>query len=193
MKQIPILFTAPMVNGILDGRKTMTRRTAKTDKKTGEYKPRYAVGDVLWVRETWVECATIDSFLTRTDIYDYKADCSAEKVPWKWRPSIYMPKTACRIFLRVIAVRFEPLNETSEADARAEGIYEVRKGGWLWDDPKNTSMPNCTLGNTAKQAFMWLWNRINAKRDDGKYAWCSNPMVEVVTFEQIEKPEGWGE
>jgi len=74
----PILFNTPMVQAILDGRKTTTRRVIKpkcrrdfigsdfrgrpmecrlVDDETQEIirspQPSYQIGDVLYVRETW--------------------------------------------------------------------------------------------------------------------------------------------
>lgn len=68
MKEKPILFSTPMVQAILDGRKTMTRRTVKFPVKSkthhisiGEsnnpppitWCPYGEVGTILWVRETF--------------------------------------------------------------------------------------------------------------------------------------------
>jgi len=92
MAEKPIFFNTEMVQAILDGRKTMTRRVIKTDvvnqfdicpvdgpiayidQETGDsYRPedlcRYKVGDVLWVRETWYK-----NYPHKYGRYFYRAD-----------------------------------------------------------------------------------------------------------------------
>ncbi len=67
----PIIFSTPMVQAILDGKKTQTRRVIKIDDAPENWKKsiagtsivrtspydaklsRYASSDILWVRETW--------------------------------------------------------------------------------------------------------------------------------------------
>jgi hypothetical protein len=116
MKERPILFSAPMVRAILDGRKTQTRRVIKEKLMRGEGahvnncqygKP----GDRLWVRETFC----YHDYLAR---YLYKADGVTGV---KWKPSIFMPRIASRIMLEITGIRVERLQDISEEDAIAEG------------------------------------------------------------------------
>ena len=105
MKERPILFSAPMVRAILDGKKTMTRRI---------YKPKFdkwKVGDGLWVRETY------------TLIHgqaDYAATCDIKS--YRWRPSIFMPRKYSRILLEITDIKREALRDISEDDAKREGF-----------------------------------------------------------------------
>ena len=239
----PILFSTPMVQAILAGNKTMTRRIIKhfgnslhygtllcdwglsnppyiengilkwtlqtevDDAQTFKIKPRYQPGDILWVRETWRiagwdegEPFTIefkdgrlkhDVFLNEERAEDYWIECTDQcinagfktdendnfiipkgKLPTKWRPSIFMPKAAALIFLKVTDVKVERLQDISEEDAMKEGV-ELNNKGW-----------KCYLGsemrNTAKQSFISLWESIN-----GKGSWEKNPWVWVYSFEKL--------
>lgn len=87
-----------------------------------------------------------------------------------WKPSIFMPRWASRLTLKVTDVRVERLQEISEEDAIAEGV-DCECG------------PLTACGHCAQREFKKLWNEINAKRGFG---WDGNPWVWVVTFEVME-------
>jgi len=150
MKERPILFSAAMVNAILSGRKTQTRRVVKpmSRKAGGEYTgwvlPEYRTdcpygqpGDRLWVRETFgsmirnVGGTPHEKLAYRADDPNAVMCYSSEgmEVPIKWKPSIHMPRWASRITLEIVSVRVERLNEISEQDAIAEGIKAMTKDG----------------------------------------------------------------
>ncbi|MDO8997221.1 MAG: hypothetical protein Q7U77_11390 [Sediminibacterium sp.] len=187
MKYIPILFSTAMVQAIIEGRKSMTRRVVKPQPSEtgvsafndGEHPqmkcPYGQVGDILWVRESFISGYECDEGSFNTDEdgeyipvlkykadresfdwYDGNSDFPCEKIPWK--PSIHMPKSACRIFLKITNVRVERLQDISEEDAIAEGIA----------------------------SFKSLWQSIN-----GEKSWDDNPWVWVIEFERIEKPENF--
>ncbi|HEU6436608.1 MAG TPA: hypothetical protein VE028_04090 [Nitratidesulfovibrio sp.] len=156
MKERPIRFTAPMVRAIIEGRKTQTRLVVKPQPHqtcAGLWKWRvpdgacgysedvfiakigrwstvpYAVGDRLWVRETFfVEperlianpCKGDFGGRIKKEIF-YRATYSTPQ-DICWRPSIHMPRWACRMVLEITDVRVQRLQDISEADARAEGF-----------------------------------------------------------------------
>ena len=90
--------------------------------------PKYNVGDILYVRETWKPCfkRTIKGmFCEISEFYGYKADLDNPKNPsefyeGKWKSPASMPKEAARIFLRVTAVRIERVEDW-------EWVYEFER------------------------------------------------------------------
>lgn len=122
MADRPILFRDAMVAAILAGTKTVTRRTGST---WGSVQP----GARLWVRESWRGPKTFDD-LSPTQLgqkaldagYDgpwapiWFSDGSFNRAvdshdaetlwggPGRWRPSIHMPRWACRLELEVVEV-----------------------------------------------------------------------------------------
>lgn len=80
------------------------------------------------------------------------------KNPLKWRPSIFMPRAACRLTLDVLSVRIERLQSITEADAIAEGVKSIAE-------------------------YKTLWDSINKKGGKG---WDTNPWLWVVEFKRSE-------
>lgn len=216
MAEKPILFRTPMVRAILDGRQTQTRRvverkgyelelqepwrdSAKYEyenlwqigQETGKMRhtksigvcSRYQLGDILWVRETCNrgEARNGDKkYIYKADIEPLLQDIHT------WHPSIHMPRTAARIFLRVTDVRVERVQEISTDNALAEGIrerilqpraYELNGGKKIYEyaDDSGTTY-------SAVEAYEKLWDSLNAKRG---YGWDSNPWVWVYSFEKV--------
>lgn len=214
----PILFSTPMVQAILDGRKTMTRRAVKfLDHRNPDWtgyipdgavlygsnnapaaKAPYKPGDILWVRETWQHEGETTSYdndgtvIHHEKYFAYKEQ--TERMRWgqpaRWRPSTYMPKAAARIFLRVTAVRVERVQDITYLDAEREGVGDMYYDAIANDGAYENIQWNQDEGLAVHQ-FARLWDSINAKRDGGIYEWEKNPWVWVYTFERIGKPEGW--
>lgn len=141
-------------------------------------------GDTLWVRETWATINRYDhlepSDIPRGDVrwpsvWYYTpptAAASAQNTnsPFlgKKRQSIFMPRWASRLTLKVIDVRVERVQGISEEDARDEGVSDL---------PDNADGIWC-----ARDRFMRLWDSINEKRG---YPWSSNPWVWVIEFKKM--------
>lgn len=204
MTERGMIFNAEMVRAVLDGSKTQTRRIMKVQPHAGIRNsvfvksgfedghgkelvcPFGAVGDRLWVRETWQaihdsldEFGNVDertwmpSIPKSSDSYWHAVYAeefgvsNREDRGFPWRPAIHMPRWASRITLEITGVRVERLQGVSEADARAEGINPaaggVEKG---WEHRIN---------------FRELWMGIY-----GADSWQANPWVWVIEFKRVE-------
>ncbi|HGM5010196.1 TPA: hypothetical protein ACKPXC_000471 [Pseudomonas aeruginosa] len=93
----------------------------------------------------------------------------------KGRPSIHMPRWACRILLEITAVRVERLQDISEEQALAEGVR-----GEPCDHARQACADIGCWGDTAKGAFGFLWESLN-----GEGSWAANPWVWVVEFKRV--------
>jgi len=226
MKIRPILFSTPMVEAILNGRKTQTRRIIKphpewkepfwlyggtiwhinnipnTSGQGFQQNMKIKQGDILWVRETWSPTGSEEYLHKETHLpFFYKAGIKdlnkikdvMKEFGYKWKPSIYMPKAACRIFLEVTNVRVERLHDISEDAAIAEGvIYDEgfkSYNCYLCDKKGHKAGENlCEDGffDNAFESFRSLWQSIN-----GKESWEVNPFVFVYEFKRVEKPENF--
>jgi hypothetical protein len=121
----------------------------------------------LWVRETWA--AMPGGPETKQNGVIYR---STDGGNWTWKPSIHMPRWACRIVLEITEVRVQRLNEIIEEDAMAEGVREGVNGEY-WIDGLHWQRPT--------GAFRELWESIN-----GAGSWDANPFVRAITFMRIQ-------
>ncbi|EMP0917375.1 hypothetical protein [Pseudomonas aeruginosa] len=205
MKERPILFNDQMVRAILEGRKTVTRRVVRpqpdflssmvdpnTPFKTLDAGlharitcPYGEPGDRLWVREAWAADAQVDAIapsdLSQGEPIWYPADLSVRQTgcsmisKGRVRPSIHMPRWACRILLEITAVRVERLQDISEEQALAEGVR-----GEPCDHARQACADIGCWGDTAKGAFGFLWESLK-----GEGSWAANPWVWVIEFKRV--------
>lgn len=143
--------------------------------------PFGAVGDRIWVRETWssdfanyypndrvwyaadnnrrLDIEVVDGV---RGIYSPESDVH---VPFRWQPSIHMPRWASRILLEITNVRVERLKSISDGDAIREGC----------------STADMMSGDCVADVFARLWASIY-----GSDSWNANPWVWVIEFERVE-------
>ena len=160
----------------------------------------YQPGDVLYVRETFYrygewydieerneydEAVSKHTFIPKGGYPIYLSDTLPDSVKVKRgyksglgyykRPSLFMPKEAARIFLRV-------------TDVRAERLQEIDK---YWSNYDKEGMRNPKTENISiamQERFISIWNSTIKKSDLPLYGWEASPWVWVIEFERCEKP-----
>ena len=206
----PILFNTEMVQAILDGRKICARKlvrflSGKNPNWTGYVKdgnmlyngtnepcikPPYQAGDILYVRETFIQAAA--------HIFWYKAGNNSwmsESESLRWKSPIHMPKEAARIWLKVTNVRVERLQEITEDHTEEEGflfappcLHMTGENYCDIDGPCTSEIKYCDMSYGELFGEV-LWNNTIKKSDLDRYGWNANPWVWVIEFEKCEKPK----
>jgi hypothetical protein len=205
-RELPLLYSAPMVLACLAGLKTQTRRIPPRNlwgdvaamlawglKRYGE------PGDVLYVREAWRVAKVHDRTAPRmlpkhldqgSVFYEGGPDgldrelqsILSDDYAWgKLRPGIHMPKWASRIRrTRTEPLRVERVQDISEADALAEGV-KPSDAAVVYRG--TVRQPDVEM--TARGAFLCLWDGING----GRAPVAENPPVIVVSHEAHQAEE----
>lgn len=207
----PILFNTEMVQAILDGRKTCTRRVVKTRRKdacgfyvtkrpdgsfTGVYEydedermfenqliPLYKPGDILYVRETWerFECWNCDG--------DERGNCQKEP-----KKSVLDKTFGCYMY--------RATDEISGDAKWKPSIHMPKEAARIWLKVTNVRVERlqdmtdddaeaegCFDYTSTALGFPDVWDSTIKKSDLDSYGWNANPWVWVIEFERCEKPK----
>lgn len=172
--------------------------------------PFGAVGDRIWVREAFQGPLVSEELLEEYRAYpekfenpeycEYAADggprpeyCDLDdNIRHGWRPSIHMPRWACRILLEITGVRVERLDKISEEDAISEGMQGVICPSCKGDPDYSTTQYDpdslaavdeipCQSCESNRSKFFALWDSIYGEANH-----CMGDWVWVIEFKRIE-------
>lgn len=201
----PILFNTEMVQAILEGRKTVTRRIIKPQPvleggfwKLGGAgwsnniktvypipchslynKAPYKPGDILYTRETWREQPVGEDGHIEIE---YKADFNEGELACYgrrggWAPRNWEPSIHMPKELARIFLKV--------TDVRVERLQDIDINGVIEEGIKATGPLTWTCVDFL-ETFEELWNTTIKKRDLDQYGWDANPWVWVIEFERVE-------
>lgn len=207
MKEGPILFSAPMVNAILEDRKTQTRRVVKLnlagraqysglqwhpeDPEVWRACPYGVPGDLLWVRETHQFDPPDDG----TWGYVSWAGCDAST----WRdipPRFQHPRhviyaatwqgSPLRMRPSIHMPRWASRITLKVTEVRVERLQEISEKDIVAEGATVDRVAAATGVSwsdmpTLDDAWRELWSHIN-----GADSWAANPWVWVVSFERVK-------
>lgn len=206
MADIPIIFSAPMILALLDGRKTMTRRLRWQGRKAADgvgfiESPwaRVKPGDRLWVRESywrWGRWYKYGKTKAGRQQWRFKVIANPLVIPVVYneppgpkplretigfhkRPSIFLPREHSRLTLTVTATKIERLQLITDADAQAEGIVEDDGSEPdIWYVPGASAAGlKIDMADRPSKVFPSLWRSLH-----GPATWDTNPKVVALTF-----------
>jgi len=177
-----------------------------------ELPQNYQVGDRLWVKErhqlyghwrrngktkTGKQAWKFIVHHSKKVLFDnFEPHPKKRELLGYWtRPSIFMPRWASRITLEITQVRVQRLQEISEEDCRAEGVFiPVTDGAPIirltgnfrpcdyWPTPRWEEMKKRPdfIAQLLRAEYASLWESIN-----GEGSWEANPWVWAITFKRL--------
>ncbi|SIR85611.1 hypothetical protein SAMN05880566_12826 [Janthinobacterium sp. TND4EL3] len=209
VKECPMLFSAPMVRALLDGRKTQTRRIVKPQPFREDYMAEEGVrrqfatlapygqpGDRIWVRETF-QGPLFDG--ERMD--EYRSDSTKFETP---EFCVYAAdgggapefqdaddNLVCRWRPSIHMPRWASRIQLEIVSVRVERLNDCSQADALAEgvaiDRSGCHFIDGTdgrhvspVGASAVEAFASLWESIN-----GAGSWAANPWVWVVEFKRV--------
>jgi len=153
-------------------------QTEVDDSKSFIIKPKYKVGETVYLKEPYVISG-------KYIIYKFGSAIGQEcdKAGVKWNNKLFMPEWAGRYFIEITGVRAERLQDISEEDCLKEGIgyAPIQKLSWsekltpMWSNGFNRY-------STPQKAYAALIDKIN-----GKGTWERNPFVWAYDFKLLQK------
>ena len=102
------------------------------------------------------------------DLEDGQYSINGNENPFKWKPSIHMPKIFSRLKLEITKIRVERLQDIKTEDIIAEGL--------------STNLREHEACVYLKNKWINLWEPLNKKRG---YGWDNNPWVWVIEFKRL--------
>ena len=180
-----IRFNHIMVQAILDGRKTQTRRVIKL--------PPAPMHLGIWEATTFggAGCFRIVNGLRDYNVPEIAGiwhtrtgkglacpygDVAARLWVHRYTRTLTDPRLESRLTLEITGVRAERLQDCTEEDAKAEGVE------WQGGNPDENGLAT-QLIVTAKDSFRHLWDDIYARDNDRR--WSQNPWVWVIEFKRL--------
>ncbi|AFQ50409.1 hypothetical protein [Burkholderia cepacia] len=211
MRELPILFSGPMVRAILDGSKTQTRRVMKLqpDARTTEVsvcrdqwmgigpsgigvgtsqwdpwrKSRFAADYRLWVRETFAHMyrGNTTPETRRDDDVVYRADGFT---PDEYVYGTWKPSIHMPRWASRITLKI-----TGVRVERLQHISETDARAEGVTIEEHLARGYCAGADRPPsiRAYRDLWDGLNAARGHG---WEANPWVWVVEFQRVAQPAG---
>jgi len=199
----PILFSGSMVQAILKGRKTQTRRIIKPQPdhidqwkkmpcidtgldqcgyQTYQFiKPYCTEGDTLWVRETWRTDKAYDSVSPKqidsgASLF-YEADHQIGRINDRSGTTEWG-----RIRQSIFMPRWASRITLEVIDVKGDRLQNISDEDAMAEGVK---IGSSSMGHTfnAREHFGALWDSINLKRGSG---WDINQMVWVYKFKRID-------
>lgn len=214
----PILFNTEMVRAILDGKKSCTRRLAKSQPDKNHTYPLGFVTDSTEKKEVGCFGFGID---------EYGGSIQYAKPPYQPGDILYVRETVWQKIghyldvdgetkpswyneFRYVATDEKPETGWNYSWAKRPSIHMPKEAARIWlrvtnvrieqlqeitaDGIRNEGLSSAAVhcGDMEIALKEWenLWNSTIKKSDLDRHGWDANPWVWVIEFERCEKPEG---